>query len=145
MKMTELNAIQQEILKAMNQLENKAMYTEAILAKKIRENAKMESKKKAGVSINDIDKVLEFIEENKIANYCIKLNSANEFLFSKETESKLLTPEARKRRLSSEKSMSILTSSDVSSSGKKGGKPGNKKRTDRKSFRTNIDLDLLDE
>ena len=50
-----LSVIQTEIAKALEQLKNKALVTEADLAKKIRLNTKFEGKPKAGISLNDID------------------------------------------------------------------------------------------
>lgn len=130
--------IQLEIEKALEQLSEKATVTEAILAKKIRENNKIDGKKKAGIGLNDLIPAVNALEEKQIF-YSIHINSVNEILLKKESESKELDIEAKRRRQASEKSMSILTSGDLKSSG---GKPKkNQKRNDRKSIRLTDDFE----
>lgn len=133
--------IQAEIEKALEQLSEKSTITEAILAKKIRENNKIEGKKKAGVGLNDLVAAVSTLEEKQIF-YSIHITSVNEILLKKETESKELDIEAKRRRQSSEKSMSILTSGDLKAAGGKsdGGKK-NQKRSDRKSIRLTDDFE----
>ena len=54
-----LTQIQEEIARALNELSgkegSKARITEALLAKKIRELNKLESKKKAGIALADLE------------------------------------------------------------------------------------------
>lgn len=133
--------IQSEIEKALVQLSEKATFTEAILAKKIRENNKIDGKKKAGVGLNDLITAVCSLEEKNIF-YSIHINSVNEILLKKETESKELEIEAKRRRQTSEKSMSILTSGDLKSGGSKSaGCKKNQKRSDRKSIRITDDFE----
>lgn len=153
--------IQSEIEKALEQMSEKAAVTEAILAKKIRENNKIDGKKKAGICLNDLICAVESLEDKQIF-YSIHITSANDILLKKETEHKELDIEAKRRRQSSEKSISILTSGDFKSCGNKGnggknscgkagssktgtGKAGsgkkNQKRFDSKSIRLTDDFE----
>lgn len=113
-----LTEIQQEIQKAIEQLSQKGTFTEYILAKKIRENNKIDSKKKAGILLNDILVVLKVLEEKNIF-YSVHINSVNDILLKKEDEVVELSIDSKRRRQTSEKSMSVLTSVDLKNSGNK--------------------------
>ncbi len=129
--MSELTPIQKEIAKALEQMKEKSLITEAILAKKIRENAKIQGKNKAGISLKDLELSLEHLSQTTQLTFALHLNSANDILIKKEEICKLLDPEAKKRRQSSEKSITLLTSADLRqkpSSGK-----ALKKHSDRKN------------
>lgn len=126
-----MTPIQTEIYKAIEQLSDKATFTEYVLAKKVRENNKIEAKKKAGISLSDLTDVLSLLEEKQIF-YSIHINSVNDILLKKEISPVELAAEARKRRLSSEKSMSTLSSGDLKTSGKK---QFHQKRSERKNLR----------
>ena len=76
-----LSVIQTEIAKALEQLKNKALVTEADLAKKIRLNTKFEGKPKAGISLNDIENAMLFLQETQGIFYSIHCNSANDLFF----------------------------------------------------------------
>lgn len=129
-----LTQIQTEIYKAIEQLSEKASFTEFILAKKVRENNKIDGKKKAGISLADLQVAVEALEEKQIF-YSLHVNSVNEILIKKEESSSELDLDAKKRRQSSEKSMAILTSADLKGNSSKGKKP--QKRNERKSIRIN--------
>jgi len=144
MEPSSMNKIQQEILKALEALGEKSTYSEFVLAKKIRENTKLESKKKAGISLGDIETVVDYLEENNIAHYAIKMNSANDLLLEKTETAQPLNPEARKRRLSSEKSMTIFTSRDFEEK-HSSGKPKQKQRASRTKMNINRDYSNFDE
>lgn len=143
--MTDLTPIQKEIVTALEQMKEKSLITEANLAKKVRENAKISGKNKAGICLKDLEVCIEYLGENKQLPYALHLNSANDILIKKvgSDESlssrvagwKLLDGDAKKRRQSSEKSISILTNGDLRQKAS-GGKVV-KKRNDRKkmSFR----------
>ena len=133
--MNELTPIQKEIVLALEQLKEKSLITEAILAKKIRENAKIQGKNKAGLCLKDLELCLEHLSQNNQLNFALHLNSANDILIKKEENSKLLESDAKKRRQSSEKSISVLTNSDLQN--KKSAKTISKKRTDRKKLHFN--------
>ena len=123
--MNELTPIQKEIVLALEQLKEKSLITEAILAKKIRENAKIQGKNKAGICLKDLELCLEHLSQNNQLNFALHLNSANDILIKKEENFKLLESDAKKRRQSSEKSISVLTNSDLQN--KKSAKPISKK------------------
>lgn len=133
--MNELTPIQKEIVLALEQLKEKSLITEANLAKKIRENAKIQGKNKAGICLKDLELCLEHLSQNNQLNFALHLNSANDILIKKEENFKLLESDAKKRRQSSEKSISVLTNSDLQN--KKSTKPISKKRTDRKKMHFN--------
>ena len=147
--MNELTPIQKEIVTALEQMKEKSLITEAVLAKKVRETAKISGKNKAGICLKDLEICIEYLGETKDLPYALHLNSANDILIKKvesdgeasESPSsrvaswKLLEADAKKRRQSSEKSISVLTNGDLRK--KASGGKGQQKRNDRKkmSFR----------
>lgn len=142
-----MNQIQEEIAAALLQLSEKSLITEAMVAKKIRENIKLQGKQKAGLAFTDIEAAIKYIEENKNLHFVLHLNSANDILIKQADAAAGLEGDARKRRLASEKSMSALTSGDVkkaregkTSGGKNGPKP-HAKRTDTKKLNVNKNYD----
>ena len=142
-----MNLIQDEIAKALVQLSEKSLITEAVVAKKIRENLKLEGKNKAGLCFTDIEAAVIYIEENNNLHFAVHLNSANDILIKQAEKAAGLEGDARKRRLASEKSMSVLTNGDIkkaqegkSGVGKNGPKP-HSKRTDKKKLNINKNYD----
>ena len=139
--MTVLTPIQKEIVTALEQMKEKSLVTEANLAKKVRENAKISGKNKAGICLKDLEVCIEYLGENNGLPYALHLNSANDILIKKigsdgeAGKIKLLDGDAKKRRQSSERSISVLTNGDLRQKAS-GGKVA-KKRNDRKkmSFR----------
>lgn len=130
--MNELKPIQREIVAALEQMKEKSLITEAVLAKKIRENAKIQGKNKAGICLKDLEIGIEYLAENNNLPFALHLNSANDILIKKSDSYKLLEPDAKKRRLSSEKSISVLTNGDLIQKASGGKSP--KKRNDRKKM-----------
>lgn len=130
--MSDLTPIQKEIVTALEQMKEKSLITEANLAKKVRENAKISGKNKAGISLKDLEVCIEYLGENSQLPYALHLNSANDILIKKEDLWKLLDGDAKKRRQSSEKSISVLTNGDLRQKAS-GGKVA-KKRNDRKKI-----------
>ena len=53
--MSDLAPIQKEIVAALEQMKEKSLITEAVFAKKIRENAKIQRKNKAGICLKDLE------------------------------------------------------------------------------------------
>ena len=145
--MSDLTPIQKEIASALEQLKEKSLITEAVLAKKVREKAKIQGKNKAGICLKDLEACIEYLAENNQLNFSLHLNAANDILIKKEETFRLLENDAKKRRQSSEKSISVLTNGDLKEkgSGKKSAQNGKaaKKRTDRKklNFRTLEDFE----
>ena len=138
-----MNQIQQEIAKALIQLSEKALITEAVIAKKIRENLKFNGKQTAGLCFGDVEAAAFYIEDNNNLHYSVHLNSANDLLLKQSEKAEGLSADARKRRLASEKSMSVLTNGDVKSalSGKADGSKPYKKRTEKKRMNVNKNYD----
>lgn len=141
--MTDLTPIQKEIVTALEQMKEKSLITEANLAKKVRENAKISGKNKAGICLKDLEVCIEYLGENSQLPYALHLNSANDILIKKvgsdeslsgcaAREWKLLDGDAKKRRQSSEKSISVLTNGDLRKKAS-GGRVA-KKRNDRKKI-----------
>ena len=128
--MNELTPIQKEILTALEQLKEKSLITEAILAKKVRENTKIQGKNKAGISLKDLEICIEHLSQTTQLTFALHLNSANDILIKKDAVLKLLEADAKKRRQSSEKSISVLTNGDLRNKSSGGKAP--KKRSDRK-------------
>ncbi len=129
--MNDLTPIQKEIVAALEQMKEKSLITEAVLAKKVRENAKIQGKNKAGICLKDLEICIEYLAEKDLT-FSLHLNSANDILIKKEDEFKLLEADAKKRRQSSEKSISVLTNGDLRQKASGGKTP--KKRNDRKKM-----------
>ena len=129
--MNDLTPIQKEFVAALEQMKEKALITEAVLAKKVRENAKIQGKNKAGICLKDLEICIEYLAEKDLT-FALHLNSANDILIKKEDEYKLLEVDAKKRRQSSEKSISVLTNGDLRQ--KASGSKTPKKRSDRKKM-----------
>lgn len=125
-----MTPIQEEIYKAIKQMSEKVQFTEAVIGKKVRENTKLEGKKKAGLSLADIMAATNALADENIF-YSIHINSVNECLLKKEDEFKELSLEAKQRRQKSEKSIILITSNDIGKNiaGKSKGKK--EKRSER--------------
>lgn len=130
--MNDLTPIQKEIAATLVQMKEKTLITEAILAKKVRENAKIQGKNKAGICLKDLETCIGYLAEDKGLQFALHLNSANDILIKKEDTYKLLESDAKKRRQSSEKSISVLTNGDLRQKATGGKTP--KKRNDRKKM-----------
>ena len=150
--MTDLTPIQKEIVTALEQMKEKSLITEANLAKKVRENAKISGKNKAGISLKDLEVCIEYLGENAQLPYALHLNSGNDILIKKvgSDESlsgcaarkwKLLDGDAKKRRQSSERAISVLINRDLRKKAS-GGKVA-KKRNDRKK-RSFLDVEEME-
>lgn len=81
--MTDLTPIQKVIVIALEQMKEKSLITEANLAKKVRENAKISGKNKAGICLKDLEVCIEYLGEIKELPYALHLNSANDILIKK--------------------------------------------------------------
>lgn len=127
--------IQKEIYNAIKQMSEKASFTEYNLAKKVRENTKLQGKKKGGIGLADLLTVVNALSLEGIF-YSIHINQVNECLLRKETEACELALESKQRRQKSEKSMEIITSGDISGDKSKStkSKKSFEKRSDRKKM-----------
>ena len=130
--MKSLDPIQKEITSAIEQLKDKSLITEAVLAKKVRENAKIQGKNKAGLCLKDLEVCVDFLAEDKQLYFSLHVNSANDIMIKKEDSPKPMDADSKKRRQSSEKSISVLTSGDLRQ--KNTGGKGLNKRSDRKKM-----------
>ena len=63
--MNELAPIQKEIVTALEQMKEKSLITEANLAKKIRGNANISGKNKAGICLKDLEVCIEYLGKTK--------------------------------------------------------------------------------
>lgn len=142
---TALSPIQTEIYKAITQMAEKSSFTEYDVAKKIRQNVKLDGKKKAGIALADFSAALEAAAEDSIF-FSIHINSANDILLKKEPLQTELPLEAKHRRQASEKSMSILVNGDLKQTTTDNSKklPA-KKRSERKSLNINQNWDSFDD
>lgn len=149
MEKSSLTEIQAVTADALEHLKNKSKFTEAILAKSIRIGGNIEGKNKAGISLANLEKALDYIESNNIAFFELHLNSENEFMFIKSDVSKRLEQDAIHRRNSAEKSMILLTNSDVrekkDSKKTKSLKSEKKLRTKTEKINIYSDFENLDE
>ena len=146
MENSKLTPIQKEIVKALGQSKNKSLITEAELAKKIRQNINFTGKPKAGLSLEDLEIAISFLEESQSLFYSTHCNSANDLFFRKEEFPKPLDHQTKQRRLKSEKNITILTSNDITENSKsKNVRNAQKKKqpkcTERKSLNIYGDYD----
>ena len=111
-----LTPLQNQIQAVLKSIGERTRFSEAILAKKIREQCKIEGKKKAGIALLDLEKAASFLAETENTHFSFMLNSANDLLVEKAETSRLLEGDSRQRRLKSEKSMSLITNSDLGAS-----------------------------
>ena len=89
--MIDLTPIQKEIVTALEQMKEKSLITEANLAKKVRKNAKISGKNKAGITLKDLEICIEYLGENNQLLYALHLNSANDILIKKVGSDKSLS------------------------------------------------------
>ena len=137
-----MTPIQNEIFKALESMGDKSKFTDAVLAKKLRENAKIDGKKKAVIALADLMPALEASAENGRI-FAVTVTNANDLLLERAESPKDIPLENKQRRQRHEKSQAIFTNADVTAKGGNDGKsgkgaPGNKgnakKRTERKSM-----------
>ncbi|MBQ0051491.1 MAG: hypothetical protein KBT11_05440 [Treponema sp.] len=149
MEKSQLSPIQQKISEALESMKERALITEPNLAKKVRFISKIEGKNKALIGFEDLEKSVEYLASNNLVIFSLTLNSANEFLIKKDTVSQPVNADARKRRLASEKSKSILTNNDLieKKSSKKSKSLNQQKKIRTKSEKINIysDFENMDE
>ncbi len=140
MEPNNLNPIQNEIYNAIKQIGEKSTFTEAVLAKRIRANLKLDTKKKAGLALDDVLTALEVLRSENIF-YSVHITSVNDCLFKKESVPVELSLESKQRRHKSEKSMEILTSGDIN---KNAGKNKSKLKGKQPHRTTSQDLSIYE-
>lgn len=93
---------------------DKSKFTDAVLAKKLREIIKNESKKKAVIALADLMPALEAsAEAGRI--FAVTVTNANDLLLERAESPKDIPLENKQRRQRHEKSQSIFTNADVPS------------------------------
>ena len=136
----EMTLIQNELIKALEAMGERNRFTDAQLAKKLREIAKIDGKNKAVIALADLIFAIESIAESgKI--FSITVTSANDLVIERTETFKEIALENKQRRQRHEKSCSIFTSSDLNDAGgnKRVGK--NKKKTSpKRTVRENLDV-----
>ncbi len=138
-----MTPIQIELMKAIDAMGERNRFTDAQLAKKLRDVAKIEGKNKAVIALADLTAAVESIAESgKI--YSITVTSANDLVIERTESIKEIALENRQRRQRHEKSCTIFTNSDLGQSGgketdRKHKKKSAPKRTQRESLDVNVE------
>lgn len=129
-----MTPIQNEIYKALEAMGDKSKFTDTVLAKKLRETAKIDGKKKAVIALADLTEALnQLASEGKI--FALTITSANDILLERSETPKEIPLENKQRRQRHEKSQLLFTNADLKS--QKNDRPSknkDKKRTDRKTL-----------
>ena len=138
--MSIMTPIQIELMKALEAMGDRNRFTDAQLAKKLREVAKIEGKNKAVIALADLTAAVESIAESgKI--YSITVTAANDLVIERTEAFKEIALENKQRRQRHEKSCTIFTSADLNDAGgnKRVGK--NKKKTSpKRTVRESLDV-----
>lgn len=140
-----MTPLQTEILKAFKAMGDKSHFTDALLAKKLRELAAIQGKNKAVISLADILAALGQLESEGIF-YAITITNANDLLIEKSDSPKEITLENKQRRQKHEKSLSLFANADLKTSSQANKKSSHKKndfqkRTSRSSININSNFE----
>ena len=136
----EMTLIQNELIKALDAMGDRNRFTDAQLAKKLREVANIGEKNKAVIALADLTFAIESIAESgKI--FSITVTSANDLVIERTETFKEITLENKQRRQRHEKSCSIFTSSDLNQSSDKNRNINlKKKKSTKRTVRENLDV-----
>lgn len=136
----EMTLIQNELIKALVAMGERNRFTDAQLAKKLREIANIGGKNKAVIALADLTFAIESIAESgKI--FSITVTSANDLVIERTETFKEITLENKQRRQRHEKSCSIFTSSDLNQSSDKNRNINlKKKKSTKRTVRENLDV-----
>ena len=129
-----MTSLQTEILHALEAMGERSRFTDAILAKKLRERCKIDGRKKSVLALADILAAMEVLAAGENPRYYdITITIANDMLIERCDAPRELALEAKQRRQRHEKSQSLFTNADcVPQNGagrKKAGKPNRTQRT----------------
>lgn len=115
-------------------------FTDAQLAKKLREVAKIDGKNKAVIALADLTAAIKSIAESgKI--FSITVTSANDLVIERTKTFKEIALENKQRRQRHEKSCSIFTSSDLNQSSDKNRNINlKKKKSTKRAVRESLDV-----
>ena len=136
----EMTLIQNELIKALDAMGERNRFTDAQLAKKLREVAKIDGKNKAVIALADLTAAIKSIAESgKI--FSITVTSANDLVIERTETFKEIAVENKQRRQRHEKSCSIFTSSDLNQSSDKSRNINlKKKKSTKRTVRENLDV-----
>ena len=136
----EMTLIQNELIKALDAMGERNRFTDAQLAKKLREIANIGGKNKAVIALADLTAAIESIAESgKI--FSITVTSANDLVIERTETFKEIALENKQRRQRHEKSCTIFTSSDLNQSSDKSRNINlKKKKSTKRTVRENLDV-----
>ena len=136
----EMTLIQNELIKALEAMGERNRFTDAQLAKKLREIANIGGKNKAVIALADLTAAIESIAESgKI--FSITVTSANDLVIERTETFKEIALENKQRRQRHEKSCSIFTSSDLNQSSDKNRNINlKKKKSTKRAVRESLDV-----
>ena len=136
----EMTLIQNELIKALDAMGERNRFTDAQLAKKLREIAKIDGKNKAVIALADLTAAIKSIAESgKI--FSITVTSANDLVIERTETFKEIALENKQRRQRHEKSCTIFTSSDLNQSSDKNRNINlKKKKSTKRTVRENLDV-----
>ncbi len=135
-----MTLIQNELIKALEAMGERNRFTNAQLAKKLREIANIDGKNKAVIALADLTAAIKSIAESgKI--FSITVTSANDLVIERTETFKEIALENKQRRQRHEKSCSIFTSSDLNQSSDKNRNINlKKKKSTKRTVRENLDV-----
>ena len=135
----EMTLIQNELIKALETMGKRNRFTDAQLAKKLREIANIDGKNKAVIALADLTAAIESIADSgKI--FSITVTSANDLVIERTETFKEITLENKQRRQRHEKSCTIFTSSDLNQSSDKNRNINlKKKKSTKRTVRESLD------
>ena len=138
----EMTLIQNELIKALDAMGERNRFTDAQLAKKLREIANICGKNKAVIALADLTAAIKSIAESgKI--FSITVTSANDLVIERTETFKEITLENKQRRQRHEKSCSIFTSSDLNQSSDKCRNINlKKKKSTKRTVRESLDANF---
>lgn len=138
----EMTLIQNELIKALVAMGERNRFTDAQLAKKLREIANIGGKNKAVIALADLTAAIESIAESgKI--FSITVTSANDLVIERTETFKEITLENKQRRQRHEKSCTIFTSSDLNQSSDKSRNINlKKKKSPKRTVRESLDANF---
>lgn len=135
-----MTLIQNELIKALEAMGERNRFTDAQLAKKLREVANIEGRNKAIIALADLTAARDFLcESGKV--FSVTITAANDLIIERTESVKELTLENRQRRQRHEKSCTIFTSSDLNQSSDKNRNINyKKKKSTKRTVRESLDV-----
>ncbi len=133
-----MTPLQTEILHALESMGERSRFTDAILAKKLRERCKIDGRKKSVLALADILAAMEVLADGESPRYYdITITNANDMLIERCDAPRELALDAKQRRQRHEKSQTLFTAADLAPSA---GKSGKKQQKAARTQRTSINI-----